>query len=179
MLPWGARTTAGGVTLVGVIPSETGGGDGDIGGMAGFSGAGKPPLGSDDMPGIGPRVGLGAGTGTGPGTGIGPGGPIGPPNAGDPGLGCASALPQLRQNLIPGGFSPWHTPHTETPGNLCHAGGVCPCARELPQFRQNDAPDGLSWPHFEQRIVPLTVNPIQVSQQLNLAGMGSGRFATP
>lgn len=161
MLPWGARTTAGGATLVGVIPSEAGGGDGDIGGMAGFSGAGKPPLGSDDMPGIGR------------------GGPIGPPNAGDPGLGCASALPQLRQNLIPGGFSPWHTPHTETPGNLCHAGGVCPCARELPQFRQNDAPDGLSWPHFEQRIVPLTVNPIQVSQQLNLAGMGSGRFATP
>jgi hypothetical protein len=50
---------------------------------------------------------------------------------------------------------------------------------ELPQFRQNDDPAGLSWPHFEQRIVPLSLNPLQVSQQPQVSGMGAGRFATP
>ena len=58
-----------------------------------------------------------------------------------------------------------------------------PNESELPQFRQNDYPAGLSWPHFEQRIgplsVPLTLNPIQVSQQPQVSGMGAGRFATP
>jgi hypothetical protein len=63
------------------------------------------------------------------------------------------------------GFSPRQTPHTEMPGNPCGEPGVCakacalepaePDERELPQFRQNDDPAGLSWPHFEQRIVPL------------------------
>ena len=38
----------------------------------------------------------------------------------------ASALPQLRQNFIPGGFSPRHTPHTV--GNPAGAAGVCPKA---------------------------------------------------
>ncbi|HEX7836057.1 MAG TPA: hypothetical protein VF469_01275 [Kofleriaceae bacterium] len=49
----------------------------------------------------------------------------------------------------------------------------------LPQFKQNDDPAGLSWPHIEQRIVPLTLNPIQVSQQPLSTGMGASRFATP
>jgi hypothetical protein len=64
----------------------------------------------------------------------------------------ASALPQLRQNFMPAGFSPRHTPHTV--GNPGPCAGVCPNAgaNELPQLRQNADPDGLSWPHIEQRI---------------------------
>ena len=89
----------------------------------------------------------------------------------------AKALPQLRQNFIPGGFSPRHTLQT-LPGNGRGAAGVCPCAKELPQFRQNDDPGGLSWPHIEQRIVPLTLNPSRVSQQDPASGMAAGRFAT-
>jgi len=129
------------------------------------------------MPGIGPPIGLDIGTG--------PGRPE-PMNAGDPALICASALPQLRQNFMPGGFSPRHTPHTEMLGNPCAGGGVCanacapvPGLSELPQFRQNDDPAGLSWPHIEQRIGPLTLNPIQVSQQPQGSGMRAGWFATP
>jgi len=66
----------------------------------------------------------------------------------------ASALPQLRQNFMPGGFSPRHTPHTL--GNPAAGAGVWPKAgaSELPQLRQNADPDGLSWPHIEQRIGP-------------------------
>lgn len=66
----------------------------------------------------------------------------------------ASALPQLRQNFMPGGFSPRHTPHTL--GNPAAPAGVWPKAgaSELPQLRQNADPDGLSWPHIEQRIGP-------------------------
>jgi hypothetical protein len=65
-------------------------------------------------------------------------------------------------------------------GNPGVADGVCakaPAASELPQFKQNDDPGGLSWPHIEQRIVPLTLKPF--SQQRTEAGMGAGRFATP
>jgi hypothetical protein len=102
------------------------------------------------MPGIGPPIG--------PGIPTDPGRPVGPKDAGDPTPGCESALPQLRQNFMPAGFSPRHVPHSKMPGNPCAAGGVC--AKELPQFRQNDDPAGLSWPHFEQRIGPLTLNPI-------------------
>jgi hypothetical protein len=56
--------------------------------------------------------------------------------------------------------------------------GAYACASELPQFRQNDDPAGLSWPHIEQRIVSPTLNPIQVSQQPEGTGMGTGWFAT-
>jgi hypothetical protein len=62
--------------------------------------------------GIGPGItGIGPGTaGIGPGPGRAPGANPGPP-------GCASAVPQLRQNFIPAGFSPRHTLHTTVPGN--------------------------------------------------------------
>jgi len=86
-------------------------------------------------------------------------------------------VPQLRQNFMPDGFSPRHNVHTTMPGNPDGAGGVW--AMELPQFRQNDEPPGLSWPQIEQRIVPLTLNLIQVSQQPQVSGMRAGRFATP
>jgi hypothetical protein len=126
------------------------------------------------LPPIGPGIGIwpGIGIGVGPGRGA-----IGAPNAGSAAPVGVNALPQLRQNFIPGGFSPRHMPQTMTLGNPACGGGVC--ARELPQFRQNDDPPGLSWPHIEQRIVPLTLNPIQVSQQPQVSGMGAGRFATP
>jgi hypothetical protein len=208
VLPWGARK-AGAARLVGIIPSATGAGDtasgasglilgvppiGPDGGIPPESGDGNPPIGPDGMPGIGPPSAgpPPSGPGIGIGIGIEPG--RGPPNAGDPVLAGWSGLPQLRQNFIPGGFSPRHTPHTEMPGNPCAGGGVCakacapdeptdPTDRELPQFRQNDDPAGLSWPHFEQRIgplsVPLTLNSIHVSQQPQVSGMGAGRFATP
>jgi hypothetical protein len=55
------------------------------------------------------------------GPGAEPGGTIGVPIDGPPipgpggamgdGLGWASALPQLRQNFMPGGLSPWQTEH--------------------------------------------------------------------
>jgi hypothetical protein len=199
VLPWGARN-AGAARLVGIIPSATGAGGidasmagsggsepipgmpptGPNSGTAEAGGGENPPIGPGGMPGIGPpSIGPPA-----MGLGSGPGRPIGPPDAGDPAPVDASELPQLRQNFMPGGFSPWHTPHTEMPGNPCAEGGVCAkaCApedSELPQFRQNDDPAGLSWPHFEQRIVPLTLNPIQVSQQPQASGMGAGRFTTP
>lgn len=104
--------------------------------------AGNPPIGPDGIPGIGPPSGAG----------VGPGLPIGPAYAGRPALVPGSALPQLRQNFIPGGFSPRQAPHTEVLGNPCAGPGVCPkaCAledpmeSELPQFRQNDDPAGLS-----------------------------------
>jgi hypothetical protein len=172
--------------------AATGDGDGGIDGGTVGSGASRPMPGT---PPIGPYAGSPAGAGKPP---IGPGGTpaiaasgcpglvTGVPNAGEPLLVCGSALPQLRQNFMPGGFSPRQTTHTGFAGNPCGEDGVCakacapaPEARELPQFRQNDAPIGLSWPHFEQRIVSLTVNPIQVSQQPGVSGMGTGRFATP
>jgi hypothetical protein len=97
---------------------------------------GKPPIGPDGMPGIGPpsaAAGPASGPGGGMPSGIDPGiGPgiagIGPGIAPGPGLGrapganpgppgCASAVPQLRQNFIPTGFSPRHTLHTTVPGN--------------------------------------------------------------
>jgi hypothetical protein len=139
---------------------------------------GNPPIGPEGIPGIGPPL-----------AGVDPGRPIGPPYAGRLALVPGSALPQLRQYFIPGGFSPWHVPQTEMAGNPCADPGVCAkaCApdkpeSELPQFRQNDDPIGLSWPHFEQRIIPiipLSLNPVQVSQQPQVSGMGAGRFATP
>jgi hypothetical protein len=121
------------------------------------------------------------------GSGLTDAGLTGVPNAGEPARDCRSALPQLRQNFMPGGFSPRHAAHTDMPGNPGGDAGVCPkaCAAEvpevseLPQFRQNEAPTGLSWPHFKQRIDSLTVNPIQVSQQPEVSGMGTDRFATP
>jgi hypothetical protein len=113
------------------------------------------------------------------------GGTPGAPRPGAPITGIAddavSALPQLRQNFMPGGFSPRHTP--QIVGNPGGGAGVWPwawgpAANELPQFRQNDDPAGLSWPHIEQRIGPLTVYPWRVSQQPLVSGMASGRFAT-
>lgn len=92
-------------------------------------------------------------------------------NAGVAGLSAASGAPQLRQYFIPGGFSARHLPHSDALGNPCGTAGVC--ARELPQFRQNDDPSGLSWPHIEQRIGPLTLNPNQVSQQPRSLGNGA------
>jgi hypothetical protein len=82
-------------------------------------GDGKPPIGPDGIPGIGPPMAAIAAD-------IGPGGPdittgaaIGPGRApaGDPGPDRGSALPQLRQNFIPAGFSPRHTAQIEAPGN--------------------------------------------------------------
>jgi hypothetical protein len=64
---------------------------------------------------------------------------------------CASDAPQLRQNFMPGGFSPRHI--WQIVGNPAAGAGVCAAeARALPQFKQNDAPGRLSWPHTEQRI---------------------------
>jgi hypothetical protein len=176
---------------VAMSAGETGVGCGGIdGGTVGSDGL-------PDMPGTppsGPYAGIGLPDGVWPngpegipdmaapsGLGVGRGGDrmTGAANAGEPTLVCGSALPQLRQYFMPGGFSPRHTTHS--PGNPWAGDGVCPwaCARELPQFRQNDDPVGLSWPHIEQRIVPLTLNPIQVSQQPQGSGMGAGLFATP
>jgi len=75
---------------------------------------GNPPIGPDGMPGIGPPSAAIA-------AGIGPGGPgIGAAIAGRPPAAAgASALPQLRQNFIPGGFSPRQVPHTTMAGNPC------------------------------------------------------------
>jgi hypothetical protein len=74
--------------------------------------------------------------------------------AGAPGVVCASAAPQDRQNFMPGGFSPWHT--AQIMGNPPPGAGVgAAAASALPQFRQNDDPGGLSWPQTEQRITPL------------------------
>jgi hypothetical protein len=106
------------------------------------------------------------------------GGPIiGAPPIGGGALGAAAAspLPQLRQNFMPGGFSPRHVP--QITGNPGDDGGVCPYAgggadSALPQFRQNDDPAGLSWPQIEQRISV----PEAVSQPARRAGMVSGWF---
>jgi hypothetical protein len=102
----------------------------------------------------------------------GPGGPDGPDGPVAPAP--AKALPQLRQNFIPGGLSPLHTAQVLAAGNRCGCAGVCPNAdaSELPQLRQNDDPAGLSWPHTEQRIAPT------VSQQPTPRGITPGVFAT-
>jgi hypothetical protein len=187
--PWGAAagatggriTGAGDAYPVGISPSAIGDG-GTVGGIVGSGSPspGAPPSGpyAGTAP-SGPdgRFGIGVPTQPPPGIGVGPDLATPPLWAGIAGALGASELPQLRQNFIPGGFSPWHTAHTTILGNPAGGGGVC--ARELPQFRQNDDPPGLSWPHIEQRIVPLTLNPIQVSQQPQVSGMGAGRFATP
>jgi hypothetical protein len=135
---------------------------------------GNPPIGPDGIPGIGPPSAACE-------AGIGPGaaGRAAASRSPSPAIG-ASALPQLRQNFIPAGFSPRHTPQTVVAGNPWAGSwvGAYAWASELPQFRQNDDPAGLSWPHIEQRIVSPTLNPIQVSQQPRAAGMGTGRFAT-
>jgi hypothetical protein len=133
-------------------------------------------IGLDIGPGIGLDIGIGPG-GCGTGVANGPGGgmpvpgggmpiptcggdAIGPAGAiifaGTPDAPAARALPQLRQNFIPGGLSPRHTLHVLDVGNPWGAAGVCPNAdaSELPQLRQNDDPAGLSWPHTEQRIAP-------------------------
>ena len=176
---------------------------GIVGGRSAYCALGRGTDGSG--PGIAPGIALGGGPigggmPIGPGGGrcgeaIGPGGgiPI-PADGGDAigpdgasivagTLGCepvASALPQLRQNFMLAGFSPRHTVQVLDVGNPWGRAGVCPNAgaNELPQFRQNDDPGGLSWPHIEQRIGPLTLNPLRVSQQHRVSGMAPGRFAT-
>ena len=94
-----------------------------------------------------------------PGVANGPeGGTIGAPRPGakdgDPGVVCWSVAPQLRQNFIPGGFSPRHAPQiTDNPAagpGVCAVGGG---AIALPQFKQNDDPGGLWWPQLEQRSI--------------------------
>lgn len=105
---------------------------------------------------------------------------IGPDGASMPGCDAFwSALPQLRQNFMLGGFSPRHTPQTLGVGNPWGRAGVCPNAgaNELPQLRQNDDPGGLSWPHIEQRIGPLTLKPQRACSNTRVTGMASGRFA--
>lgn len=76
----------------------------------------------------------------------GPGGAIigAPPaaNDGEPGVVCARVAPQLRQNFMPGGFSPRQAPHF-TSNPALGAGVVGGGAIALPQFRQNDEPIGL------------------------------------
>lgn len=127
---------------------------GTLGGSVGGRSAcaiGRGTDGNGPPPPIGPGGGM---PGNGPGGGICGGGII---CAGT--FGCEafwSALPQLRQNFMPGGFSPRQTLQVFDVGNPCGGRGVCPNAgaNELPQFRQNDDPGGLSWPHIEQRIGP-------------------------
>lgn len=154
----------------------------------GFAEAGT--AGWDSGPGIGPGPGPGGG---GKGVANGPGGgmpaPIpGAPTDGGDAIGPAgaimpagtlltppeSALPQLRQNFMPGGLSPRHTLQVFAVGNRWGGAGVCPNAdaSELPQLRQNDDPAGLSWPHTEQRIAR------RVSQQPTRRGITPGVFAT-
>ena len=104
-------------------------------------------------------------------------GPLGPPGMGPGGgIACASELPQLRQNFMPGGLSPRQTGHVM--GNPGGGAGVGAWASELPQFKQNDDPSGLSWPHIEQRISPLMLEPLRVSQQPAVSGMAPCWFAT-
>jgi hypothetical protein len=82
-------------------------------------GDGKPPIGPDGMPGIGPpRAAIAAGIAPG-GPGIAPGNATGrgPANAGGGDAAWGSALPQLRQNFMPAGFSPRHTAQIDVPGN--------------------------------------------------------------
>ena len=85
-----------------------------------------------------------------------PGAIIGAPMAGacagEPGVVCCSVAPQLRQNFMPGGFSPRHAP--QMTGNPAAWAGVCVGggASALPQFKQNDDPGGLWWPQAEQHI---------------------------
>jgi hypothetical protein len=145
-------------------------GPGIVGGMAPGGGTGVANGPGGGMPGPGPKAPI-AGTG---GDAIGPDGA-----SGTFGELAASALPQLRQNFMPGGLSPRHTWHVFE-GNPCGRAGVCPNAgaSELPQLRQNDDPGGLSWPHFEQRIGPLTLNPLRACSNKRGAGMAPGRFAT-
>jgi hypothetical protein len=89
---------------VGIMPI----GPGPIGPFA----IGTPPIGP---PPIGPPP-IGAAIGPPPYTGVG---------AIAGGTPAASALPQLRQNFIPGGFSPRHAPHTMIAGNPGDCIGVC------------------------------------------------------
>jgi hypothetical protein len=94
----------------------------------------------DIAPGVGARPGAGCGYA---GAGIAP-----------------SELPQLRQNFMPGVFSPRHEGQkvVGNPGagtGVFAAPGAAPIpARPVPQFRQKDDPGGLSWPHIEHRIGP-------------------------
>ena len=112
-----------------------------------------------------------------PGAPIAGGDAFGPDGATMPGDDVLSALPQLRQNFIPGGFSPRQTLQTLGVGNPWGRAGVCPNAgaNELPQLRQNDDPGGLSWPHIEQRIGPLSQ---RACSNTAVTGMGPGLFAT-
>jgi hypothetical protein len=105
-----------------------------------------------------------------------PGGPEGGAKAGDPGVVAASDAPQLRQNFIPGGFSPRQLP--QITGNPAPPPGVCAGAADsaVPQFKQNDDPGGLWWPQAEQRsITPLLP---RVSRNTKRWEMVPGGFAT-
>ena len=120
-------------------------------------------------------LGIGAGVANGPGGGMPGGGAIiGAPTAG---VGGWSAVPQFRQNFMPGGFSPLHD--VQIVGNPAAAPGVCAgaAASAEPQFKQNDDPGGLWWPQAEQR----SINPLwsRVSLKPWRSGMAPGRFATP
>jgi hypothetical protein len=95
------------------------------------------------------------------------------PGCGVGAVAACSDVPQLRQNRIPGGFSPRQA--GQIAGNPAPVAGVfaAPAASAVPQFKQNDDPGGLSWPHIEQRI---GLSPQPISQQRTAAGMASGRF---
>ena len=112
----------------------------------------------------GENAGLGVDNGTGdaigpPGGGAIIGAPTAGANDGEPGVVWPSVAPQLRQNFIPGGFSPRHEPQiTIAPGNPAPGAGVDAgaAASAVPQFKQNDDPGGLWCPQAEQRsITPL------------------------
>jgi hypothetical protein len=130
-----------------------------------------------------PLAAIGAGVANGPPGGIPGGGAIiGAPTTGGaaydgaPGVVMPSAAPQLRQNFIPGGFSP-RQPGQIT-GNPAPPPGVCAeaTASAVPQFKQNDDPGGLWWPQAEQRsITPLLP---RVSRKGQRWEMVRGRFAT-
>jgi len=154
----GGGSDAGGGAIAGEAIAVAAIGFGDI--------AGAPNAGGGAIPGA-PYAGIGGAMPGAPyaGGAIGGGAIMGGPAGAAP-----SAPPQLRQNFIPGGFSPRQAP--QIVGNPPTGAGVwakasgadAVGASELPQLRQNDEPAGLSWPHIEQRIGPLTLNPHRVSQ---------------
>jgi hypothetical protein len=115
------------------------------------------PEGAEAKPGGGVANGPGGGIRGPPGGGAIIGAPTAGANDGAPGVVCASAAPQLRQNFIPGGFSPRHEGQiTGNPPAAAGVGAGAAAASAVPQFKQNDDPGGLWWPQAEQRsITPL------------------------
>lgn len=151
-------------------------GGGDITGPGGANGAGGFGLGGANGLGAGIPDGGGViGAPTGALAGTLTTGPLGA-YAGAPGAVAASAVPQLRQNFMPGGFSPRQA--AQIAGNPGPGPGVCAgaAANAEPQFKQNDDPGGLWWPQAEQRSIKPLLD--RVSRKRTRWEMGRGAFAT-